>query len=208
LLLLGYGVYVYFQTRTHHGIYDAIFELDEERDQDKEHNAAKAKLTMTESVVALVFSITLVTLIALTLVEQIEPVIENGDVTDPFMGLIIVPFIEKFAEHLTAVDEAFDDQMNLAISHVLGATLQTAFFNGPIVVLVGWGLHKKMDLSFELFDIVMLILAILTVGRFLQDQKSNYLEGSLLVLLYAAIAVSAFYYDIVPPPTGGTGETS
>lgn len=83
--------------------------------------------------------------------------------------------------------------MNFALSHVLGATLQTALFNAPLTVIVSWGLGKGMDLSFELFNLVMLILAILTVGRFLQDQKSNYLEGSLLVMLYIAIAVSAYH---------------
>lgn len=51
---------------------------------------------------------------------------------------------EKLAEHLTAIDEAWDNQMNFALSHVLGATLQTALLNAPIVVLVGWGLGKNM----------------------------------------------------------------
>jgi uncharacterized membrane-anchored protein YitT (DUF2179 family) len=34
--------------------------------------------------------------------------------------------------------------MNFALAHVLGATLQTALFNAPLVVIVGWGLGKKM----------------------------------------------------------------
>lgn len=84
--------------------------------------------------------------------------------------------------------------MNMALSHVLGATLQTALFNAPLTVIVGWGLGKGMDLSFHVFDLVVLILSILTVGRFLQDNKSNYLEGFLLVILYVAIAICAFFY--------------
>lgn len=197
-------MYVFFQVRTHHGIYDAIFEYDEHRDRDGHKDAAKAKLTMTESLISLAISIALVTLMAYILVLQIEPVIENSSVSDSFMGLILVPFVEKFAEHLTAVDEAWDDQMNFALSHVLGATLQTALFNAPLTVIVSWGLKKELDLNFDIFNIVMLILAILTVGRFLQDQKSNYLEGFLLVILYIAIAVSAYYYP--DPPHGPAAE--
>ena len=34
--------------------------------------------------------------------------------------------------------------MNFALAHVLGATLQTAMFNAPLVVIVGWGLKKQM----------------------------------------------------------------
>ena len=103
------------------------------------------------------------------------------------MGLILVPIVEKAAEHLTAMDEAWDNQMNFALSHVLGATIQTALFNAPLTIIVAWGLHKPMDLNFELFDMVMLILEILVVGNFLRDGKSNYLEGALCVLVYMII---------------------
>lgn len=194
LLMISYAIFVFFQARTHHGIYNAIFEFDEERDADKHGDVNKAKLTMTECIISLAIAITLVTLIAVILVLQIHHVIEISSVSDPFMGLILVPLVEKFAEHLTAIDEAWDNQMNFALSHVLGATLQTALFNGPLTVVVGWGLGKEMDLNFDIFNLVMLILSILTVGRFLQDQKSNYLEGFLLVTLYIAIAVSAWHY--------------
>lgn len=201
LLIISYLVFIYFQARSHHGIYDAVYEMDEKRNRDKHKDAAKPKLTLTECIIALAISITLVTVIAVMLVLQIEPVIENRKLSDAFMGLILVPLVEKFAEHLTAIDEAWDDQMNFAMSHVLGATLQTALFNAPLTVVVGWGLNKGMDLSFDVFNLVMLIFAILTVGRFLQDQKSNYLEGFLLVILYIAIAVSAFYYPNPPSST-------
>ncbi|ENH63092.1 Vacuolar cation/proton exchanger 2 [Fusarium oxysporum f. sp. cubense race 1] len=203
LLIIAYLVYVFYQARTHHGIYAAVFEQDEHNDRDKHKDQAKAKLTLTECIIALVISVGLVAWTAVILVMQIEHVIERGDVSDAFMGLILVPLVEKLAEHLTAIDEAWDNQINLAMSHVLGATLQTALFNAPLAVVVSWGLNKGLDLNFAVFDLVMLILAILTVGRFLQDQKSNYLEGFLLIILYVAIAVAAFYY---PNPTGHGSE--
>lgn len=193
LLIISYGVFTFFQTRTHHGIYNDVFEEDGNGEGHDNCTPTRARLTLTECLIALAVSITLVTVIAITLVTQIEPVIEHSSVSDPFMGLILVPLVEKFAEHLTAIDEAWDNRINFALSHVLGATLQTAFFNAPLTVLIGWALRKKMDLDFELFNLVMLVLATLAVGRFLQDQKSNYLEGFLLVILYLAIAVSAYH---------------
>jgi Ca2+:H+ antiporter len=89
--------------------------------------------------------------------------------------------------------------MNFALAHVLGASIQTALLNTPLVVLVGWGLNIGMDLKFEVFDSVSLILAILVVGSFLRDGKSNYLEGVLLVMVYIIIAIGAFFY---PNPPG------
>ena len=54
-----------------------------------------------------------------------------------------------------------------------------------------------MDLNFEIFMIVLLVLSILVVGNFLRDGKSNYLEGGLCVLIYVIIAVSTWYYPAV-----------
>lgn len=95
--------------------------------------------------------------------------------------------------------------MNFALSHVLGATIQTSLFNGPLVILVAWGLDKPMDLNFHLFDIVVLILAILVVGNFLRDGKSNYLEGALCVIVYMIIATGAYNY---PNPLVETEEAA
>lgn len=39
-----------------------------------------------------------------------------------------------------------------------------------------------MDLNFEIFMVVLLVLSIVVVGNFLRDGESNYLEGSLLVV--------------------------
>lgn len=165
LLVLAYLVFVWFQAKTHHGIYDAIFEEDNKRDVDGPRDSKKDKLTIFECAVALAIALALVTLIAFTLVEQIEHIVIERGISDSFMGLILVPLVEKAAEHLTAVDEAWDDQMNFALSHVLGATLQTALFNAPLVVIVGWILHKPMGLDFQIFDIAMLLIAIVVVGN-------------------------------------------
>jgi Ca2+:H+ antiporter len=86
----------------------------------------------------------------------------------------------------------------------LGPSIQTALLNAPLVVLIGWGLKKEMDLNFEIFMIVLLVLSILVVGNFLRDGKSNYLEGGLLVLVYIIVAVSTWYY---PSPLEGSTDT-
>lgn len=62
------------------------------------------------------------------------------------------------------------------------ASIQTALFNAPLVVIVGWSLGKDMDLNFEIFMIVLLVLSTVVLGNFLRDGESNYLEGVLLVV--------------------------
>lgn len=192
--MIAYAIYIYFNIRTHYGIYDALFAAEEEADEDRQMDLTKDKLTFTECIVALVLALSLVALTAVNLVEEIPNLVNDQGVSETFMGLILVPLVEKFAEHLTAIDEAWDNTMNMALSHVLGATIQTALFNAPLVVIVGWGLGKDMDLNFELFTVIVIILAIVVVGNFLRDQKSNYLEGALSVIIYIIIAVTTYYF--------------
>jgi Ca2+:H+ antiporter len=87
-----------------------VLEADEHADLDRHDDLAKPKFTFTECVVALVLSLALVTLLAVFLVERIEDVVEAG-IPDQFLGLILLPLVEKAAEHLTAIDEAWDGQI-------------------------------------------------------------------------------------------------
>lgn len=122
LLIVAYLVFIYFQARTHNNIYDEIFEGEEQRaaayaaEHALEHIARgdlnyhvdieREKLTMTECLISLSVAVALVSIIALALVEEIEDIVNERNVSDAFMGLILVPLVEKAAEHLTAVNEA------------------------------------------------------------------------------------------------------
>jgi Ca2+:H+ antiporter len=64
-----------------------------------------------------------------------------------------------------------------------------------------------MNYNFVMFDAVALVLAVLVVGSFLRDGKSNYLEGVLCVLMYIIIAICAFYFPN-PAHHGGGAEAS
>ncbi|GJC84527.1 vacuolar cation/proton exchanger 2 [Colletotrichum liriopes] len=192
-LIVAFLLYIWYQASSQHSIFDEVIETDEHRDADREADMEKPKFTLTETAIALVISLVLVTLLLVFLVQGIEHVVQSG-VPDQFLGLILLPLVEKAAEHLTAIDEAWDGVINVALYHCLAPSIQTALFNGPLVVLVGWALGKPMDLNFEIFMIALLVLSILVVGNFLRDGESNWLEGALLVIVYAIIAIACWYY--------------
>lgn len=105
-LIVAYFFYIWYQASSQHSIFDEVIEQDEHRDVDREADMEKPKFTMTETIIALTIALVLVTLLLIFLVEQIEHIVESG-VPDQFLGLILLPFVEKAAEHLTAIDEAW-----------------------------------------------------------------------------------------------------
>lgn len=108
--------FIFYNARSQHSIFDEVLEADEHADLDHHEDIAKPKFTFTECIVAIVLSLAIVTMLAVFLVVRIEDVVEAG-IPDQFLGLIMLPLVEKAAEHLTAIDEAWDGQIVSEISH-------------------------------------------------------------------------------------------
>lgn len=83
-----------------------MLEKDEANDEDRDEEVTRTKLTLIECLVATSIALVCVCMAAVFLVQEIEHIVERG-VPDSFMGLILVPLVEKAAEHLTAIDEAW-----------------------------------------------------------------------------------------------------
>lgn len=94
--LIGFCIYLFYQTVSHDGLLHEIYEADDHKDKDRHEELAKPKLTLIEVIVGVLISLACVALLAIFLVEQIEFVIEHG-VSDAFVGLILVPLVEKLA---------------------------------------------------------------------------------------------------------------
>ncbi|KAF3937841.1 hypothetical protein ABW19_dt0207267 [Dactylella cylindrospora] len=210
-LLIAYACFLFFQLKTHSTTFHHVLDSAEKADADRNQERYRRKLSLLEAGFLTLVGLAFVSFCAYFLVQEIPYIVEHRGISDPFMGLILVPLIEKAAEHITAIDEAWDNQMDLALSHCLGATIQTALLVSPLVVIVGWIAGRGMDLNFEYFMAFSLLLAVLVVGNFVRDRKTNWLEGSFLLMVYFVVAVAAFYY---PNPlhdradSGGHGSES
>jgi Ca2+:H+ antiporter len=81
------------------------------------------------------------------------------------------------AEHATAVMVAIKDKMNLSTNVALGSSIQIALFVLPLIVIIGWILENDcMTLYFDIFQVVILFVAIVLVNYLILDGKcSEYL---------------------------------
>lgn len=106
ILLCAYILYVFFQSVSHDNLFGEIFEKDELKDKDRHKELTKPKLTLTECIVALLISLACVSLIAVFLVLQIPYMVEERHISDAFVGLILVPVVEKAAGKHSSVFSA------------------------------------------------------------------------------------------------------
>lgn len=154
----------------------------------------QAHLSRTSAVVLLLATTGLVALCAEFLVNSIDHLISTTNVSQAFVGLIILPIVGNAAEHVTAVTVAAKNKMDLAINIALGSSIQIALFVTPLMVILGWILDNEMSLYFSLFETVSLFASAFIVSFLMIDGRSNYLEGALLIAAYVIIALGAFFY--------------
>lgn len=139
------------------------------------------------------------------LVDSIDYVTTQGNISKEFLGLILLPIVGNAAEHATAVTVAMKDKMDLAIGVAVGSSMQVALFLIPLLVVIGWGMGlDSMSLSFDIFQVAVLFVSVLLVNYLIADGKSHWLEGMLLMCLYCIIAVCSWWYPTPPSDEGAT----
>lgn len=159
---------------------------DEDEDDDPQLSLAVAIATLTISTVIIAFC-------AESMVGSIDSITKSGGLTQEFVGLILLPIVGNAAEHATAVTVAIKDKMDLAIGVAVGSSMQVALFLIPLLVVIGWGMDKEyMDLSFDIFQVAVMFVAVLLTNYLIGDGKSHWLEGFLLICLWGIIAVCSF----------------
>ncbi|UPK96108.1 hypothetical protein LCI18_007043 [Fusarium solani-melongenae] len=164
--------------------------LDGEEDEEEE-----PQLHFWVAVGTLTFATVLIALCAEFMVDSIDAVTKDGGVSEEFVGLILLPIVGNAAEHATAVTVAIKDKMDLAIGVAVGSSMQVALFLIPLLVIIGWGMgEESMNLSFDLFQVAVMFVAVLLTNYLIADGKSHWLEGWLLICLYAIIATCSWWY--------------
>ncbi|KAM5380246.1 hypothetical protein ACJZ2D_003528 [Fusarium nematophilum] len=187
ILLLLYVLYLVFQLRTHSNLFDAENQQNGEAEEPEE-----ATLGPIPAAAVLVVTTILVAICAEYLVGSIDDLVESAGISKAFIGLILIPIVGNAAEHVTAVVVAIRDKMDLAMGVAIGSSIQIALLVTPFLVIVGWIIGVEMTLHFETFQTVAFSVSVLVVTYTVQDGKSNYLEGAMLLGLYIIIAL-AFY---------------
>ncbi len=127
------------------------------------------------------------------LVSAIDPFIEQFGLTPFFVGVILIPTIGNLSEHLVAVQLAMKDRVDFSMAVSIGSSLQVALFVAPVLVLLGLVVGQQMDLVFAPLEVAAVAAAAGIVALVSLDGESNWLEGALLLGVYAILAVSFFY---------------
>ncbi len=183
ILILAYGAQLVFSLRTHRHLYG-------EEDEVAMHGHV---WSVRHSLIVLAGAAVLVGLMSELLVEGVEYLTNQLNMTELFVGVILVAVIGNAAEHMSAVTVAMKDKMDLSLNIALGSTLQIALFVAPVLVFLGFFTGHPISLVFTMFELIAIAVSILIVNLISQDGETNWFEGLQLLAAYVILGI-AFYF--------------
>lgn len=185
ILLILYVLSLVFSLRTHRFLFAST---------DHEHEQAEWPL---KTAVALLLGCTVVVaFLSDIFVDAMNHMlhVQNLQISEMFVGVIIVAVVGNAAEGSVAVWVARENKMELSYQIAMGSSLQIALMVAPLLVLISHAIGKPMALAFNPFEMVALIAATLIASASLQDGESNWLEGAMFLGVYVFFAVVFWYH--------------
>lgn len=179
VVMLAYAAYILFQLVTHRE------SMSDEGDDDSEEGL----LSVLTSTSMLCITTAIIAFVSDMMVDTIHGLTENSQMSEHFIGIILLPIVGNACEHAAAVRFAVQDKLGLSVSIAVGSSTQIALFVVPLSVIFGWVMHEPMDLNFGVLNSALITLSVIVVLSMVVDGQSNWLQGYLLCSVYAIISV-------------------
>jgi Ca2+:H+ antiporter len=185
VLFAIYLLSLLFSLRTHRHLYAG-------QQHAGAHEAPRAPFA--RAVLTLVLATAAVAWMSELLVGAVAEASHSLGLTEVFVGVIVVAVIGNAAEHSTAVLVAIKDKMDLAMNIAIGSSIQIALFVAPFLVFVSYAMpNGPMDLRFTPLEVLAVGISVFVVNLVAQDGESNWLEGAMLLAVYAVLGLAFFF---------------
>ncbi len=198
ILMATYGLHLLFSLVTHKNLYNPSNESADDEPEPEHEKVWSVRRAALVLLVATAF----VAWMSEILIGAVHHTSEALGLTSVFVGVIVVAIVGNAAEHSTAVLVALKNKMDLSIGIAVGSALQIALFVAPVLVFVSYLRDYPMDLLFTTLEIVAVLLSVFIARMVCEDGESNWLEGAMLLMVYAVLAVAFFFH----PGTRGHAE--
>ena len=155
-----------------------------------EHRPLTAVISML-----LIISLVLVG-VSENLVESLQLLVDGAHLNPLFVGLFLLPLFGSFSEGLISVKAALSNRMDLAMTSTVESSVQLLLFVLPVLVLCGVPMGRYLHMAIPVDALLCLGATVLAVHWITENRQLSWYEGSLLLTLYAVIAIGALLLSV------------
>jgi Ca2+:H+ antiporter len=184
-LLLSYVLYLVFMLKTHPEFFRS--ESKEDTEQEGQWSKKKALAFLVVGSVGAAF-------MSEVLVGAAEETGQALGMSSVFIGVIFLATVGGATGIISAVNLASKNKMDISIGISLGASIQTALFIAPVLVLSSLFIGpEQLNLSFNRALLGALFFAVFLGIILAGDGRSNWYKGVQLIVFYSILA-TLFYF--------------
>lgn len=127
------------------------------------------------------------------LVESLQLMVDGTHLNPLFVGLFLLPLFGSFSEALISVKAAATNRMDLAMASTVESSVQLLLFVMPLLVICGIPMGRYLHMAVPGTSLFNLGVTVLAVHWITENRKLSWYEGSMLLTLYAVIAVGTLF---------------
>lgn len=191
-LFVVYALSLLFMLRTNRSLFRTESPAEGHGDSEEHRDTWSVK----GAVVVLGVATVLVAIAAEFVAGSVQEAGASLGLHSGFIGFVILPLVGNAAEQFSALTLAAKDRLGTASEIAVGASMQLAMLVVPVLVLIGAVTGHPFDLAFSPLELTALTVGTLLARQLLDDGKTNWLEGVMLLGLYLAFAGAVFFAEI------------
>lgn len=134
-----------------------------------------------------------VALVSEVFVDSIQLAATELQISQAFIGFILVAFVGGAAEMYSALHAAAVNRLDLSVAIAMGSSTQISLFVAPLLVLLSYFFAPQpMNLQFSATAILMVMLSTLSITTILSSRRTTWYTGVLLLAVYVVFASTLF----------------
>jgi Ca2+:H+ antiporter len=184
LLIVTYALSLLFSLKTHRQFFASAGGEAHEHEEVWPLPFAIVMLAVVTILIALVSEI---------FVESVQQAATSMGMTPAFVGFIVVSLVGGAAEMASAFSAARKNRLDMSVGIAMGSSAQIALFVAPVLLLLSYVIAPSpMDLSFGPGQVLMVLLATMTVSFTANSGQSSWFSGVQLLSVYVVFAMTLY----------------
>lgn len=196
LLPVAYIIGLFFTLKTHTYIHDIQVE---EGQALTSHQGAVVHWSRWRSLLILIMATLLMSACADLITEHIQPILNQPNISQYFIGVTILAMVPEIPEIVNGIQFALQNNISLSVEVGSCIAVQVCMLQIPLLVLFNAFYDVGFVLIFSDLHLGASIFGVIMVNYIFMDGKSDYLQGTALVVVYLILLALYFF---APSPAG------
>ncbi|XP_054892065.1 uncharacterized protein LOC129363798 [Poeciliopsis prolifica] len=195
LLPAAYIIGLIFTLKTHSHIYN----IHVGEGQETGHHGTVVHWSRWRSLLILIVATVLTSACADLATEHIQPILNQPNVSQYFIGVTVLAMVPEIPEIVNGIQFALQNNISLSLEVGSCIAVQVCMLQIPILVLFNTFCDVGFVLLFSDQHLWASIFSVILVNYIFMDGKSDYFQGTALVVVYLILLAS---YYFAPSPSG------